>query len=253
MSLNPFGNDMTLTDRMNAGADAMKATRLGTPAPTATGTTSILKSGASTALPTTNQYGNDMTLTNRMNAGADQMKKARLGAPATGTPSILKPIIPKTTTGTPFQAPEAPKVDLFARPGDSFGDSQMREQQHQSLLNQSASTPGITKNQRAAMAGAAQGLLAPGLQQAALQNQAHEQQTGTYNQAIQSGYLPGAPPTAAKAALPDPTKPAADAAPDQPQFPPALMDFLKQFQAFQMQQTNPTTGLSAVGVRDQAL
>ena len=48
-------------------------------------------------------------------------------------------------------------------------------------------------------------------------------------------------------ALPDPTKPADDAAPDQPQFPPALMDFLKQFQAFQTQQTNPTSGLSAVG------
>lgn len=195
------------------------------------------QSTASPALPKTNQYGNDMTLTNRMNAGADQLKQMRTGGSTPAAPG-----------GTQFQAPEAPKIDLFSRPGDSYGDSQMREQEYQSLLKQAATTKGITRNQRDAMVSAAQGLLAPGLQQAALQNQAYQQQAGTYNQAIQSGYLPGAPPTAA--ALPDPTKPAqptvGEADDAQQQIPPGMMEFWKQFQAYQMQQTTPTTGLSAV-------
>ena len=38
-----------------------------------------------------------------------------------------------TAPGTQFQAPAPLKPDVFSRPGDSFGDSQMREQQYSAL------------------------------------------------------------------------------------------------------------------------
>lgn len=60
--------------------------------------------------------------------------------------------------------------DPFARPGDSFGDSQMRAAQYESILKDMTG-PGIGGRQRAAMGQAAQGLLAPGI--AAMQQQYH--------------------------------------------------------------------------------
>lgn len=62
------------------------------------------------------------------------------------------------------------RPDPFARPGDSFGDSQMRAAQYESILKDMTG-PGIGGRQRAAMGQAAQGLLAPGI--AAMQQQYH--------------------------------------------------------------------------------
>ena len=52
-----------------------------------------------------------------------------------------------TAQGTQFQAPEPLKVDQFSRPGDSFGDSQMREQQYSGLLKQAGTGSGMTRRQ----------------------------------------------------------------------------------------------------------
>lgn len=56
----------------------------------------------------------------------------------------------------------AGNFDPFARPGDSYGDSQMRAQNYESMLKQAATGTGITAKQRSALAESAQGLLAPG-------------------------------------------------------------------------------------------
>ena len=76
-------------------------------------------------------------------------------------------------------------VDVFARPGDSFGDSQMREQQYQGLLDQAAQQRGIgAKRRAAAMIDAATGLLAPGAATAKL---GAEQQQSANSLAAQLG------------------------------------------------------------------
>jgi hypothetical protein len=81
--------------------------------------------------------------------------------------------------GSALPAAPAP-VDIWARPGDSFGDSQMRQAQYESLLNNAGKQRGVgAKRRAAAMIDAAQALVAPGLAAAKLNaEQAQEQARG---------------------------------------------------------------------------
>ena len=109
--------------------------------------------------------GNDMTLTNRMNAGAASMAAANQ---------------PKTLGSV---QPEKPSYDIFSRPGDSFGDSQMREQNYQSLLSQAANVSGFGgKGKRQALLAAAQGMIQPGLAQIEAQNKDYQALLSQYGQ-----------------------------------------------------------------------
>ena len=109
--------------------------------------------------------GNDMTLTNRMNAGAASMA-------ASNQPNTLGSV-----------QPEKPSYDVFSRPGDSFGDSQMREQDYQSLLSQAANVSGFGgKGKRQALLAAAQGMIQPGLAQIEAQNKDYQALLSQYGQ-----------------------------------------------------------------------
>lgn len=109
--------------------------------------------------------GNDMTLTNRMNAGAASMA-------ASNQPNTLGSV-----------QPEKPSYDIFSRPGDSFGDSQMREQDYQSLLSQAANVSGFGgKGKRQALLAAAQGMIQPGLAQIEAQNKDYQALLSQYGQ-----------------------------------------------------------------------
>ncbi|GEM_PF-3256427 len=84
--------------------------------------------------------------------------------------------------------PAAPaSVDMWARPGDSFGDSQMRQARYEGLLKDAANQKGLgAKRRAAAMIDAATGLLAPGAATAKLnaeQQQAANSLTGQLAQA----------------------------------------------------------------------
>ena len=105
--------------------------------------------------------GNDMTLTNRMNAGAASMAEANQ---------------PKTLG---LVQPEQPSYDIFSRPGDSFGDSQMREQQYMSLLKDAAQAKG---RKRGSMVDAAKAMIAPGLAQIEAQNKDYQALLSQYGQ-----------------------------------------------------------------------
>lgn len=120
----------------------------------------------------TNSYGNDMSLANQMNAQAEKMKA--LNAPALPSP------------GGSNSAPTAPSYDPFARPGDKYGDSQMRAAQYDSMLKEAGSGRGLTKGQRAGLINAAQGLVAPGLDMVKAQNNDYGQQMNAFN----AGSLP---------------------------------------------------------------
>ena len=73
-----------------------------------------------------------------------------------------------TTGGSALPAAPAP-VDMWARPGDSFGDSQMRQARYEGLLKDAANQTGLGAKQRsAALIDAAAGLLAPGAASAKL-------------------------------------------------------------------------------------
>lgn len=109
--------------------------------------------------------GNDMTLTKRMNAGAASMA-------ASNQPNTLGSV-----------QPEKPSYDVFSRPGDSFGDSQMREQDYQSLLSQAANVSGFGgKGKRQALLAAAQGMIQPGLAQIEAQNKDYQALLSQYGQ-----------------------------------------------------------------------
>jgi len=109
--------------------------------------------------------GNDMTLTKRMNAGAASMA-------ASNQPNTLGSV-----------QPEKPSYDVFSRPGDSFGDSQMREQDYQSLLSQAANVSGFgAKGKRQALLAAAQGMIQPGLAQIEAQNKDYQALLSQYGQ-----------------------------------------------------------------------
>jgi hypothetical protein len=81
--------------------------------------------------------------------------------------------------GSALPAAPAP-VDIWARPGDSFGDSQMRQAQYEGLLRNAGSQRGLgAKRRAAAMIDAAQALVAPGLAAAKLNaEQAKERERG---------------------------------------------------------------------------
>lgn len=109
--------------------------------------------------------GNDMTLTKRMNAGAASMA-------ASNQPNTLGSV-----------QPEKPSYDVFSRPGDSFGDSQRREQAYQSLLSQAANVSGFgSKGKRQALLAAAQGMIQPGLAQIEAQNKDYQTLLSQYGQ-----------------------------------------------------------------------
>lgn len=105
--------------------------------------------------------GNDMTLTKRMNAGAASMA-------ASNQPNTLGSV-----------QPEKPSYDIFSRPGDSFGDSQMREQQYMSLLKDAAQAKG---RKRGSMVDAAKAMIAPGLAQIEAQNKDYQALLSQYGQ-----------------------------------------------------------------------
>jgi len=85
-----------------------------------------------------------------------------------------------TTGGVGGGLPSAPTMDVFARPGDGWGDSEMRAEQYRGMMNQAGTGRGMTRNQRAAMAAGAQGLIAPGLAQMQQQGQMYGQQLDAY-------------------------------------------------------------------------
>lgn len=125
----------------------------------------VAQSSPSATAGVTMGAGNDMTLTNRMNAGAASMAEANQ---------------PKTLG---LVQPEQPSYDIFSRPGDSFGDSQMREQAYQSLLRQAANVSGFGgKGKRQALLAAAQGMIQPGLAQIEAQNKDYQALLSQYGQ-----------------------------------------------------------------------
>lgn len=113
------------------------------------------------------------------NGGTIEGNVARLNSQIEALRGLREARNPGITTGG-GSLPSAPTMDLFARQGDSFGDSQMREQQYDSLMKQAGSGRRMTRNQRAAMAEGAQGLIAPGLAQIQQQGQMYGQQLDAY-------------------------------------------------------------------------
>lgn len=98
--------------------------------------------------------------------------------------------------GSSLAVPTAEPVDLFARPGDRFGDSQMRQAQFEGLLKEAASGRNVgggrrgrarDAEQRKAMIDAAQGLLAPGLGAAEMQGRQQASRDSLLGQLAQVG------------------------------------------------------------------
>lgn len=98
-----------------------------------------------------------------MNAGADalrDLRATRLG--------ISRGVLDQMEGRAENRAAPASGIagsgsfDPFARPGDSYGDSQMRAQNYESFMKRAATDTGITAKQREALIGGAQGLMAPG-------------------------------------------------------------------------------------------
>lgn len=98
--------------------------------------------------------------------------------------------------GSSLAVPTAEPVDLFARPGDRFGDSQMRQAQFEGLLKEAASVRNVgggrrgrarDAEQRKAMIDAAQGLLAPGLGAAEMQGKQQASRDSLLGQLAQAG------------------------------------------------------------------
>lgn len=85
-----------------------------------------------------------------------------------------------------FAAPAAESVNPFARPGDGFGDSQMRQVKFESLLSD-AGKRGLGKNQRKAMVESAQALLSPGMGAAELQGKQQASRDSLLGQLTQAG------------------------------------------------------------------
>src|SRR5574343_972817 len=125
----------------------------------------VAQSSPSATAGVTMGAGNDMTLTNRMNAGVSSIA-------ASNQPNTLGIV-----------QPEKPSYDVFSRPGDSFGDSQMREQDYQSLLSKAANVSGFGgKGKRQALLAAAQGMIQPGLAQIEAQNKDYQELLSQYGQ-----------------------------------------------------------------------
>lgn len=85
-----------------------------------------------------------------------------------------------------FAAPAAEPVNLFAWPGDGFGDSQMRQAKFESLLSD-AGKRGLGKNQRKAMVESAKALLSPGMGAAELQGKQQASRDSMLGQITQAG------------------------------------------------------------------
>jgi hypothetical protein len=120
-----------------------------------------------------NGYGNSLDMADQMNAQAAKMKEL-YASPALPTPG-----------GSSI--PEAPKYNPFDRPGDGNGDAAGRASRYDNLMQSAASQTGFgAKRRSAAMLGAAQGMLAPGLAQMEAQGKDYAQQMGALN----NGSLP---------------------------------------------------------------
>lgn len=149
------------------------------------------------------------------------------------------PLSAPTANGA-LNRPDAPSYDPFSRPGDGYGDSQMRAAQYEGMLRDAASQKGFGASKRsAAMLGAAQGMLAPGLNQVQAQSQDYQSQLKAYDAAMQGGYGGSAPPVGGDTAglinslsqifgqqttPSDPTAPADTNAPTAPAIPAATPD-----------------------------
>lgn len=87
-----------------------------------------------------------------------------------------------------FAAPSAEPVNLFARPGDGFGDSQMRQAKFESLVSEAGGLRGLGSRRKGErMLAAAQGMLAPGLGAAQLQGQQQASRDSLLGQLTQAG------------------------------------------------------------------
>lgn len=87
-----------------------------------------------------------------------------------------------------FAAPAAEPVNLFARPGDGFGDSQMRQAKFESLVSEAGGLRGLGSRRKGErMLAAAQGMLAPGLGAAELQGKAQASRDSLMGQLTQAG------------------------------------------------------------------
>ena len=71
--------------------------------------------------------------------------------------------------------PTPPAMGPFGRPGDGYGDSQLRRNRYEGMLQEAATGRGLTRNRRNAMIDSAQALLAPGL--AAMQQEGQAYRT----------------------------------------------------------------------------
>lgn len=103
------------------------------------------------------------------NGGTVEGNVAALNRQIDALRSLREARNPGITTGG-SALPEAPApVDIWARPGDSFGDSQMRQARYEGLLKDAANQTGLgAKRRSAALIDAATGLLAPGAASAKL-------------------------------------------------------------------------------------
>lgn len=87
-----------------------------------------------------------------------------------------------------FAAPSAEPVNLFARPGDGFGDSQMRQAKFESLVSEAGGLRGLGSRRKGErMLAAAQGMLAPGLGAAELQGKQQASRDSLLGQLTQAG------------------------------------------------------------------
>lgn len=87
-----------------------------------------------------------------------------------------------------FAAPAADPVNLFARPGDGFGDSQMRQAKFESLASEAGGLRGLGSRRKGErMLAAAQGMLAPGLGAAELQGKQQASRDSLLGQLTQAG------------------------------------------------------------------
>lgn len=102
-------------------------------------------------------------MVNRYNSATNALRDLR--AEKMGVSRSVLDSMEGRGTGLTTLAPSAPSVPgVFDRPGDSFGDAQMREAKFNTLLSDAASQKGLGAGKRAAaMTNAALGLLQPGL------------------------------------------------------------------------------------------
>ncbi len=140
------------------------------------------KGTASIVGPNQRAGGGTVSAPDQGNGGTVEGNVAALNRQAEALRSVREARNPGITTGGGFGQGSPAPIDPFARPGDSWGDSEKRAQEYQSLLREAATGSGLTKGQRAAKVQAAQALVTPGLEVAKL---AQEGQRGKDSLAAQ--------------------------------------------------------------------